>query len=367
MFKRSFLFNLLIIALLVIGLLYLFFNSLDFLTNHGKQTSVPSLMGKSMSAAVKELKGMGFRIEIDSTYQSYKSPLEVLYQEPEAGMAVKVGRTIFLTVNRKTPPSIEMPNLVNMSFRNALLTMRSYNLEMGDTTYRPDVAAGAVLEQWVKGKQIAPGAMVPFGSQIDLVIGEGLSGEQEVPNLIGMSWAEARDLIASLSLTSNTVWEGAISDSNSAIIYMQQPEAVNELDFRNMIPEGDIIDIRIMQNPSQELLTKNQPGSKKLIGEEGVTDSNEVPIDNIPTPKKEIPDSLKKKKRVPGMDVHTMPSEEIKGAKNNNKLDNTKGKNSNVIAGDKLKSKPKPKAKPKPKTETKPAPEKSNQIKDEFN
>ena len=267
MLKRSFLFNVFLAICLVAGLLFLFFNSLDWLTNHGKQTTVPSLVGKNMKEAVKTLEKQGFKLQIDSTFVSYKNPLEVLFQEPEQGANVKVGRTIFLTINRKTPPSIKMPNLVNLSFRNAMLVMQSYRLVMGDTIYRPDVAAGSILEQWYNGKPIAAGAMIPFGSKISLVVGEGLYGEVDIPNLIGMSWKEARELIKSLELTSNVMWEGVIDDSATAIIYMQQPEALNELDFINKIPKGDLIDIRIMQSPSQELLLKNQPGSKKLLGE----------------------------------------------------------------------------------------------------
>jgi beta-lactam-binding protein with PASTA domain len=286
--KRSFLFNLLLVILVVIGLVFLFFSSLNFLTNHGKQTIIPKLEGKSMSEAVGILKSKGFRIVIDSTYQSYSKPLEVLYQEPEVGANVKIGRTVFITVNRKTPPSIPMPNLVNTSFRNAILTMQSYRLVMGDTTYKPDVAAGAVLEQWVNGRKIAPGTLVPIGSRIDLVIGEGLSEQIEVPNIIGMTWNEAKSLLDSKMLSINAIWEGEITDSAFAIIYNQQPEAINELDFNNQILAGDIIDVRIMQSPSQELLLKNQPGSKKLLGSSDedtaeVTSSTEVQMPERPT------------------------------------------------------------------------------------
>ncbi len=364
MLKRSFLFTLLFISLITLGLLYLFFNSLNWLTNHGKQTTVPELMGKKMSVAVKELEKMGFRINIDSTYQLDKDPLEVLFQEPEAGTSVKVGRTIFLTINKKAPPSIEMPNLVNMSFRNALLTMHSYNLEMGDTSYRPDVAAGAVLEQWVNGMQIAPGTMIPFGTKINLVIGEGLSGEQPVPNLIGMSWGEAKMLLDSYSLIANAVWEGEITDSNAAIVYTQQPEALNELDFVNSIPEGDIIDVRIMQQPSEELIKQNQPGSKKLMGEEDSLEIEPVPVDEpIAQPKKELPDSLKKKKKIPGMNVHTVPNVETKQVKNNVKTPDKKPAKSAVSST----TKETPKPKPKPKTSPKPDPVKKNDISNEFN
>ncbi|GBL34453.1 hypothetical protein EMGBS15_00480 [Filimonas sp.] len=64
----------------------------------------------------------------------------------------------------------------------------------------------------------------PFGTKIDLVIGEGLSGEQPVPNLIGMTWGEVKLLLDSLSLTSNPIWEGTITDSSTAIITCSNPK-----------------------------------------------------------------------------------------------------------------------------------------------
>jgi eukaryotic-like serine/threonine-protein kinase len=307
--KQSFLYNVLLIVLFTAGLLFLFFNSLNWLTNHGKQIAVPKEMGKTLDKALDELEGLGFSVTVDSTYQKGKKPLEVLFQEPEAGTAVKPGRTIFLTVNRKAPPSIEMPNLVNLSFRNALLIMHSYNLEMGDTIYRPDFAAGAVLEQLLNGKPINAGTKIPFGTKIDLVIGEGLSGETEVPNLIGMHWADVQVLLDSMQLTANAIWEGDISDSAQAIIYKQEPEALNELDFQNAIPRGDIIDVYISQQPSPELLEANQPGSKRLMGEDEDTLSEEPDRINIPR-KPKVSDTSKKRKPVPGMNIHSSPAVE---------------------------------------------------------
>jgi hypothetical protein len=129
--------------------------------------------------------------------------------------------------------------------------------------------------------------LVPIGSRIDLVIGEGLSDQIDVPNIIGMSWNEAKALLDSKMLSINAIWEGEITDSAFAIIYNQQPEAINELDFNNQILAGDIIDVRIMQSPSQELLLKNQPGSKKLLGSSNedtaeVTSSTEVQMPERP-------------------------------------------------------------------------------------
>lgn len=300
MLKRSFLFNLFLVILVCVGLLMIFFKSLNWLTNHGQETKVPALQGKNMKEAIKILKKQGFTIQIDSAYQSYKNPLEVIYQEPEAGAIVKIGRTIFLTINRKSVPTIPMPNLVNLSFRNAILTMQSYRLEMGDTTFRPDLAAGSVLEQWINGRQIRPGMQVPYGSKVDLVIGQGLSDIVDVPNLIGMTWYEAKQTIESLSLSYNILWDGAITDSMNAIIYQQVPEALNELDFKNAIPAGDLIDVHIMQKPSEELLKQNQPGSAKFLGEDSMEHADDAPILR---PR----DTLTKKRNaaVPGMGAPT--------------------------------------------------------------
>jgi len=318
-------------------LLFLFFSSLNWLTNHGRQITVPVLMGQPMQKAIDRLEDMGFRVEIDSTYKAGKKPLEVLFQEPESGMSVKYGRTVFLTINRKTPPSIEMPNLVNMSFRNALLTLKSYYLEMGDTSYRPDVAAGAVLEQWLNGKPLLPGTLVPFGTKIDLVVGEGLSGEVDVPNLVGLRWDEVRTILDSLQLSPNPLWEGSITDSNSAIVYMQQPEAYNELDFRNSIPQGDMIDIRIQQNPSAELLQMNQPGSKKLTGDGSDSAESGVPVAPspprpAPAPSKEKTDTIKKPKMIPGTFMHqTSPAKTASGSTNKTESKTVPPKKNNTV------------------------------------
>ncbi|MGI9190776.1 MAG: PASTA domain-containing protein [Chitinophagaceae bacterium] len=254
-----------LVFLLGCGVLFIFFQSLNWLTNHGQETKVPMLTGKHLEKAMALLEKQGFTVEVDSTYQPGKEPLEILFQEPESGALVKVGRTIFLTVNRQSVPTVPMPNLKNLSFRNALLTMNSYRLEMGDTLYRPDVAAGAILEQWYQGRQVMPGEYVPLGAKITLVIGEGLSDMLDVPNLIGISWGDAKAQLESMALNYNVIWEGLITDTAKAIVYKQEPEAMNELDFVNQILAGDLMDVYVMQNPSPDLIKSNQPGSAKFL------------------------------------------------------------------------------------------------------
>ena len=264
MLRRSLILNLLIALLLVVGLGYAFFNSLNYITNHDKEIEVPKLTGKSLTEVIGELRSKNFKVEIDSTYKSYIDPLQVLRQEPAQGSMVKIGRTIFLLVNRAQAPKVEMPNLISKSFRNALLILKGYRFVIGDTIYRPDIAAGAVLEQRINGKIVAEGTLVPYGSRIDLVVGEGLADyEVDVPNLIGKSWRDAKDVLAAAGLFELLVYDGEIDDTMNAIVYKQYPEALNDLDFPNAIRGGDMIDLHIMQSPTPQILRKNAPGSLK--------------------------------------------------------------------------------------------------------
>jgi eukaryotic-like serine/threonine-protein kinase len=272
LFKRSLLLHILFVILVTVALVLGLLASLHTITKHGQDTKVPNVVGKKLSTAMAALKG--FEIKIDSIYLPYKDPLEVIVQDPLPDNMVKTGRIVYLTINKQSPPTISMPALVNMSFRNAVLTLQSYRLIMGDTVFKPDIAAGAVLGQLFNGKPIGAGASIPVGSRIDLIVGAGLSDSiMSVPDLIGKSYAEVKSILDAYGVLYNVVWDGSVTDSQTAIIYNQQPESKNELDFINNITPGDMIDIRIMQRPSAELLRINQAGSRKFLDP---NDSNAV-------------------------------------------------------------------------------------------
>ncbi|MFT4061382.1 MAG: PASTA domain-containing protein [Edaphocola sp.] len=248
-FRKTFLGSLLIIGLVGFALYWLFFASLGWVTNHGEEQKVPSLVGKSAMEATSILEKAGFDIEIDSTYSPDKRGLTVMAQQPESGATVKNGRTIFLTVNKTSPPNTPMPNLVNMSFRSAEMLLGSNKLLLGDTILKPDLAQGAVLEQLWNGKPIAPGTLIPQGSTISLVIGDGLGNKEiSVPDLTGMTYPEAIAILSGSNLNYTVVFDGVIADTTTAQVYMQLPEPYNEFQEPNRIVEGDNVDIRIKQH-----------------------------------------------------------------------------------------------------------------------
>jgi beta-lactam-binding protein with PASTA domain len=258
-------------VLLVLGVLVvfyvLFFSTLSLITQHGNDRKVPNVTGKDVRTAIKILEAQGFEVQVDSTYFPDKKPFVVLRQLPDIGDMVKHGRMLFLTVNKSVPPLTPMPNLVNLSFRSAYLILKSNRLILGDTTFRPDIAQGAILDQLYMGKPIRPGQMIPQGSRIDLVIGGGLSNELHVPDVIGLTYPEAMAMLNSSGLQFTPIFDADISDTTMAKVYKQTPNAISDIGSPTNIRMGDFVDIYIAQNPADSVMDQNRNEWKKNLYE----------------------------------------------------------------------------------------------------
>ncbi|MBL0884421.1 MAG: PASTA domain-containing protein [Chitinophagaceae bacterium] len=86
----------------ILVLIILFFSLLGWITNYGKVTTVPSVTGQEVTAAIQVLEQAGFEEEIqDSVYVDSLPKLAVVRQIPESDAAVKSDRTIYFTVKQK--------------------------------------------------------------------------------------------------------------------------------------------------------------------------------------------------------------------------------------------------------------------------
>ena len=248
--RQGFIVNLLIAVLLVVLIIFLFFNSLDSITHHNEDVSVPSVTGKNITDATQLLKAQGFGVEVvDSVYIDTAAKASIIRQSPDAASIVKKNRTIYLTVNRTVAPQIDMPDLRGFSFQSAQMYLQSLSLRLGDTTYRPDIARNSVLEQQIKGKAIAPGTKVSMGSSVTLVLGDGVGNVlMNVPNVVGMTLSDARSYLQSLNLSLGAIVpDPGISDPENAYVYKQNPtEKTTDSDGdtrKNKIHPGQVIDV----------------------------------------------------------------------------------------------------------------------------
>jgi eukaryotic-like serine/threonine-protein kinase len=248
--------NILAGIILALGLFSLFLLSLNWITGHGHSSTVPSVTGKNYEEAQKILKKAGFDVEIqDSVYVDSLKPLSVIKQIPEADEVVKANRTILLIISRAVPPMMDMPNLVGYSYRNAEMVLKNMDMRIGDTTFKPDFAKNAVLEQWYNGALISPGTKIRKGSTISLVLGDGVGNKEfTVPVITGMEFGEAKALLENAGvLIGAIVTDANVSDTAHAWIYKQNPERFDDEKRLQHIRSGQTIDVWLqVDKPSKD-------------------------------------------------------------------------------------------------------------------
>ena len=229
----------------------MFFYSLGWITGHDNYEKVPEIVGRDVKDAVSLLKTQGFKVEvIDSVYEMKLPKLSVVKQSPGPDAVVKHGRTIYLTINRQEAPTVEMPNLVGLSFKSAQQYLESMGLLLGDTSYRPDIARNSILNQRFDGNEIKQGTRIPIGSKISFVIGSGIGlNEMDMPNLVGLNYYEAKALLNSMNILIGMpiLLDANITDTANAYVVKQEPQVFYQpipgQFIINKIRKGQVVDL----------------------------------------------------------------------------------------------------------------------------
>lgn len=244
--SRAFLINiglaLVFVALILVGVNF----ALDAYTRHGEDISVPdySKIHFTKLDSAFEKSPLKYRV-IDSIYEPKMPKGVVMDQNPIPNSKVKEGRTIYLTINATNPPMLKMPDVVDLSLRQAIAKLEDYGFKLGEKHYIPDLAKDAVLRQEYQGKVVKPGSLLPKNSKIDLILGDGLQdNEVTVPYLINMSYEEAIDAIniGSMSIgaiVTDKTMKPTREDTLRAKVYRQIPEFNPD----EMWTVGDPVDI----------------------------------------------------------------------------------------------------------------------------
>lgn len=212
----------------LIAYLLIFFLFLPIYTRHGDALLVPDVYELSLDEATAALEKAKLQVEVrDSAYYDDIPPLTVVSQYPVALSRVKPKRKVYLTVNKKLPPMVKVPDIEGYTLYQAKSRLESWKLAIGTVTEVPDIAENVVLGIKFKRKDIEAGVEVPQGSQIDVTIGSGFGGRGkniEIPNLEGLTYEEALVVLRQYNLgLGSVVYNPDGPEEMMGQVYNQRP------------------------------------------------------------------------------------------------------------------------------------------------
>ncbi len=211
---------------------------LKVFTRHGDAFAMPDLKGLTMEQIIDTDYDLNFDFIItDSLYDPDLLPGSVAMQKPSAGSMVKKGRNVYVTLVSVMPEMTVMPDLKDLTIRQAVSALKSSGLKSGRLTYIQHIAENSVLGQYYNGDTIYSGTVLLKGSVIDLVVGLGENHVLRPPFLIGLRAEEARE---KLHMASFNLGQQILSDTYDPVhsrVFQQSPE------WDTLVPMGTMVDL----------------------------------------------------------------------------------------------------------------------------
>ena len=172
----------LVVILLVVGVNY----GLDWYTHHGESIRVPNIEGMRIDKARETMEECGLEIVVTDSGYNRRLPADcVLTQNPGAGLTVKSGHIIYVTINSSNSPSVAIPDVVdNSSYREAEAKL----ISLGFKVLPPQYVTGE--KDWVygvscNGRKVSTGERVSIEQPLTLLVGSGQYSADEELNVVG--------------------------------------------------------------------------------------------------------------------------------------------------------------------------------------
>ena len=166
----------LFIAIIIFSLIVLFsIVFLFFYTNQTSRVTVPNLVGVSVDEIDEITTKNNLRYEIidSSFYNEEYDKNTVIEQIPIANKEVKKNRKIYLTTNPSSYGDVILPEIVQLTKRNAVTTLMALDLQIGEFIYEDNIGKDMVLDAQLDGESLSSGSIIPKKSKIDLILGNG--------------------------------------------------------------------------------------------------------------------------------------------------------------------------------------------------
>lgn len=144
---------------------------LDSYTRHSERIEVPSLVGIPAPEAARYLEQAGLKsMVVDSVYADAR-PGAVIEQMPAAGLPVKKGRIVYLTINALGVRMVKMLEVREGGSRQALSTLRSLGFKVDSVKQVASEMDDLVLSVSTDGVEMEPGREYPVGTRVVVRVG----------------------------------------------------------------------------------------------------------------------------------------------------------------------------------------------------
>jgi len=174
-FSRYFTVELFKIIIFLIIISFLSLKILDIITHKNNYYKVPDIKSIPLNEGILMLNESNLRYEIidSAKFNPKLKPFAIIDLFPTSGSKVKKNRIIYLTLNPSGYRKISVPNIIQITRRNAESVLKAVGFEIGKTSYIDNIGKDMVLEIRYNNKKIAPGSVLPKKTSLDLILGNG--------------------------------------------------------------------------------------------------------------------------------------------------------------------------------------------------
>jgi beta-lactam-binding protein with PASTA domain len=161
---------------------------------------VPNVVGQGRDVAQSALQRAGFQVAVEESESSLDAKGIVTGQDPQGGSSVETGSQVTITVGTG-PSTVKVPSVYGNTPDQATGILADYELELGTVSkdYTSEVAEGQIFYQ-----DPAQGESIEPGSSVAVTVSLGPQ-QVEVPEVFGLTLAEAEDVVANAGFYYNVV------------------------------------------------------------------------------------------------------------------------------------------------------------------
>ena len=194
--KHTIAYNIVVIALVFLGLAVVAFVAMAFGTRHSARRTVPDFVGLQLNDAEYFAGRRDLEIIVnDSLHVSSYPGGVVLDQLPKGGVVVKPGRKVYVTINSSRQRMVNVPYVAGRSLRQAKNVLETSGLTIDYLEYAEDIATNYVLAEFINGEEVLEESelQAEMGSGVVLRVGVSATDTATAtPQVLGRSLFEAK-------------------------------------------------------------------------------------------------------------------------------------------------------------------------------